>query len=153
MSPVSSNGIEDTYSSAAASCSFPLAIKDKQTVQAVKETLRELEEEFLKLVMFIEDALEKSQVKLNTIIRRFSMLPQSVRRQHETDENYKEVRRSILGSKMVKQLFDNLTELKHWNYMMPDILAHILKGVEIDEVHTKINEYKTSSWPLKLTLS
>ena len=43
---------------------------------------------------------------------------------------------------MVKQLFDNLTELKHWNYMMPDILAHILKGVEIDEVHTKIDEYK-----------
>ena len=85
-SPVCSSGIEDTSPSAATSCSFPLAIKDKQTVQVVKETLTELEEEFLKLVMFIEDALEKSQVKLNTITRRFSMLPQSVKRQHETDE-------------------------------------------------------------------
>ena len=70
------------------------------------------------------------------------MLPQSVRRQHQTDENYTAIRQRILDSETVKKLFDNLTELKHWNYMTPDTLVHILKDVKIDEVHKKINEYK-----------
>ena len=36
----------------------------------------------------------------------------------------------------------NLIELKHWNYMAPDTLAHIVKDVKIDNVHKKIDEYK-----------
>ena len=105
-------------------------------------TLRELEEKFYDLVIFIKDTLENSEVSLDTITRRFRMLPQSVRRQHETDENYKETRQKILDSKTIKKLFDNLTELKHWSYMTPDTLAHILKDVKIDDVHKRIDEYK-----------
>ena len=48
------------------------------------------------------------------------MLPQSVRRQHQTDENYIATRQKILDSKTIKKLFDNLNELKHWSYMTPD---------------------------------
>ena len=70
------------------------------------------------------------------------MLPQSIKRRHQTDEIYKEARQKILDSKTMKKLFDNLTQLKHWNYMMLDTLAHILKGVEIHDVQKKIDEYK-----------
>ena len=117
------------------------ATPNKYPTQDVIPTLRELEEEFYDLVIFIEDTLENSEISLNTITRRFRMLPQSVRRQHETDENYKETRQKILDSKTIKKLFDNLTELKHWSYMTPDTLAHILKDVKIDDVHKKIDEY------------
>ena len=140
-SPASSSGIEDPSSPLAMSPVSPPANPSEYTTQ-VTSTLRELEEEFYDLVIYVEDTLEKSEVKLNTIIRRFRMLPQSVRRQHQTDENYKETRRRILRSKTVKKLFDNLTELKHWNYMTPDTLAHILKDVKIDDVHKKIDKYK-----------
>ena len=77
--------------------------------------LRDLEDEFCSLVIYIVDTLEKNQVSLNTITRQFSMLPQSIKRQHETDENYKETRRRILAidSETVKKLFDNLTDLKY----------------------------------------
>ena len=61
-------------------------------VEVMKETLQNFEEEFLELVIYIEDTLESSKINLNTIIRRFSMLPQSVKRRHETDESYKETR-------------------------------------------------------------
>ena len=141
-SPASSSGIEDACSPAASAAVSSLSPPSEYVAQKVIQTQRELEEEFLKLVMFIEDALEKSQVNLNTIIRRFSMLPQSVKRQHETDKSYKKTRRKILKSETVKKLFDNLTELKHWNYMTPDTLAHILKDVKNDDVHRKIDEYK-----------
>jgi hypothetical protein len=138
-SPTSSSGIEDAYSSAAIS---PMSLATMPCEQRVIPSLRELEEEFYDLVIFTEDTLENNKVNLNTIIRRFRMLPQSVRRQHETDENYKEIRQKILDSKTIKKLFDNLTELKHWNYMSPDTLAHILKDVKIDDVHKKIDEYE-----------
>ena len=127
--PASSSGIEDASS-----------MSPHKT--QVTSTLEKLEEEFYDLVIYVEDTLEKSEVNLNTIIRRFRMLPQSVRRQHETDESYKQTRRRILRSKTVKKLFDNLTELKHWNYMTPDTLAHIVKDVKIDDVHKKIDKYK-----------
>ena len=42
----------------------------------------------------------------------------------------------------MKELFDNLTALKHWSYMMPDTLEDILKDIESDEIHKKIEEYK-----------
>ena len=146
---VTLTGIEEKCLSTAMSPSFFLASTDECMAQTVMETLRELEEEFYDLVVFIEDTLENSKVRLNTIIRRFRMLPQSIRRQHETDENYKETRRRILDSKTVKTLFDNLTELKHWNYMMPETLAHILKDVQIDDVHKKINKYKVKLMAFK----
>ena len=138
-SPASSNGVDNAASSAALSS---LSLAADPTPQDVISTLRELEEEFYDLVIFIEDTLENSKVSLDTITRRFRMLPQSIQRRYETDENYKETRRRILRSKTVKKLFDNLTELKHWNYMTPDTLAHILKDVKIDDVHKKIDEYK-----------
>ena len=137
-SPASSSGIEDACSSAAMSPMSLPATPSKQIVLS----LRELEEEFYDLVVFIEDTLKNSEVSLNTITRRFSMLPQSIRRQHQTDENYTATRQKILDSKTFKKLFDNLTELKHWNYMIPDTLAHIIKDVKIDDIHQMIDKYK-----------
>ena len=137
-SPASSSGIEDASSPAAMSPLSLPAIPSEQITQS----LRELEEEFYNLVTFTEDTLEKSKVNLNTMTRRFSMLPQSIKRQHQTDESYKKTRRRILNSETVKKLFDNLTELKHWNYMTPDTLAHILKDVKIDDIHKKVGDYK-----------
>ena len=118
------------------------ATQNEHTAQEVISTLQKLEEDFYNLVIYVEDTLENSQVRLNTITRRFRMLPQSIKRQHETDVNYTVIRQRILDSETVKKLFDSLTELKHWNYMTPDTLAHILKDVKIDGVHKKINEYK-----------
>ena len=118
------------------------ATPSEHMAQEVISTLKELEEEFYDLVIYIEDTLEKSKVCMNTITRRFRMLPQSVKRQHQTDENFTSTRHKILNSTSIKELFDNLTELKHWNYMTPDTLGHILKDVKIDDVHKKIDEYK-----------
>ena len=140
--PAGSSEIEEASPQAAMS---PLSLPptpDEYPTQDVMSTLRELEEEFYNLVIFIEETLENSGVSLNTITRRFRMLPQSVKRQHETDEYYRETRQRILKSKSMKELFDNLTELKHWNYMTPDTLAHILKDVKIDGVHSKVREYE-----------
>ena len=138
-SPASSSGTENASSSAAMS---PMSLPSTPSEQRVILSLRELEEEFYDLVIFIEDTLENNKVSLNTITRRFRMLPQSVRRPHETDESYKEIRKSILNSKTTKELFDNLTELRHWNYMTPDTLAHIIQDVRIDDIHKKIENYK-----------
>ena len=139
--PASTSELPDTYSPAAMPPLSLPATPSKHTAQEVISTLRELEEEFYDLVIFIEDTLENSKVNLNTITRRFRMLPQSVRRQYETDENYKEIRKSILNSKTIKELFDNLTELKHWNYMTPDTLAHVIQDVKIEDIHKKIGKY------------
>ena len=112
------------------------------SIQAqVVASLRQLEEEFLMLVMDIEHILEKNDVEVNAITKRFRMLPQSIRRRQETDRNYETIRQKILDSRTIKELFDNLTALKHWSFMMPDTLAHILKGVEIDQIHKKIDTY------------
>ena len=140
--PTSPASIEDVASSVGMSPPSLPAIPSEHTAQEVISTLKELEEEFYDLVTYIEDTLESSKVSLNKITRRFRMLPQSVRRQHETDESYKETRWRILDSETVKKLFDNLTELKHWNYMTPDTLAHILKDVKIDDIHAKVSKYK-----------
>ena len=108
----------------------------------IVSTLQKLEEEFFQLVTFVEDTLENNMVDITTITRRFRMLPQSVKRQQETDKDYKETRRRILNSTTIKDLFDNLTELKHWNYMIPDVLTHIVQDVKRDDIHQKIEEYK-----------
>ena len=107
----------------------------------VRSTLRELEEEFYDLVVFAEAALKTNEVQLDTIIRRFSMLPQSVRRQHETDVQYSSTRQRILNSTTIKELFDNLTDLRHWSYMTPETLAHILQDIKIDDMHQKVEQY------------
>ena len=109
---------------------------------SIEESLIELEEEFCQLVVDIEVTLEEQDIGLNMITRRFSMLPQSVKRWHETDKNYRETKHKILESTTTKTLFDNLTDLKHWNYMLPDTLAHILKGIKVDYIHQQIDKYK-----------
>ena len=91
---------------------------------------------------FVEDTLQSNAVCINMITRRFSMLPQSIKRYQETDEKYRKTRRRILNSATTKELFDNLTELKHWSYMTPDILAHIVQDVKIDDIHRKIDVYR-----------
>ena len=129
-------------SPAAMSTSTELVNIYEQPTQSVTLTLTELEEEFYRLVMYVEAALKASEVHVDTIRSRFRMLPQSVRRRLQTDENYTVTRQKILDSKTMKELFDNLTALKHWSYMMPDTLEHILKDIESDEIHKKIEEYK-----------
>ena len=62
------------------------------------------------------------------------MLPQSIRRKHQTNENYVATRQRILSSKTIKEPFDNLTALKHWSYMMPDTLAHIVQDIKSDDI-------------------
>ena len=137
-SPASSSGVEDMSPRGAMS---PASSVDP--AQDLTPTLTELEEEFYELVTFVETSLEKSEnVGINTITRRFSMLPQSIKRRQQTDEKYRKTKRRILSSTTVKELFDNLTELKHWNYMTPDILAHIVKDIKIDDIHQKIEKYK-----------
>ena len=137
-SPASSSGVEDMSPLGAMS---PASSVDP--AQDLTPALTELEEEFYELVTFVEATLEKSDdVGINTITRRFSMLPQSIKRRQQTDENYRETKRRILHSTTIKELFDNLTDLKHWNYMTPDILAHIVKDIKIDDIHQKIDKYK-----------
>ena len=103
-SPGSSSGTEDTMLTTAISpLSLPASPSDQKAKEVIS-TLQELEEEFSDLVIYIEDTLEKSQVSLNTITQRFSMLPQSIKRQHETDENYRETRRRILDSETLKKI-------------------------------------------------
>ena len=137
-SPASSSGVEDMSPLGAMS---PASSVDP--AQDLTPTLTELEEEFYELVTFVEATLEKREdVGINTITRRFSMLPQSIKRRQHNDKSFKETNRRILKSTTIKELFDNLTELKHWNYMTPDILAHIVKDIKIDDIHQKVDKYK-----------
>ena len=138
-SPASSSGVEDM------SPILPTSWIKATSVQPavdIAPTLQQLEDDFCELVMEVEVILSKNDVGLNNITRRFSMLPQSVKRRYQTDKDYKVTKRKILESTTIKTLFDNLTDLKHWNYMMPDTLAHILKDVKIDDIHQKIDKYK-----------
>ena len=137
-SPASSSGVEDMSPLGAMS---PASSVDP--AQDLTPALTELEREFYELVTFVEATLEKSEdVGINTITGRFRMLPQSIRRQHETDTNYSTARQKILDSRTTKELFDNLTSLRHWSFMMPDTLAHIVQDVKIDDIHQKIDKYK-----------
>ena len=122
--------------------------------EEVMSNLRQLENDFYKLVKFTEDTLKDNGVNLDEITRRFSMLPQSIKWRHETDEDYKVTRQKILDSGTIKKLFDNLTALRHWSFMMPDTLAHIIQDINICSVHEKIDEYmkKLSSFKAKTKL-
>ena len=128
----------------------PFTVISNPTVHTAQQEvvishLRELEEEFYELVRFTEDTLtqkDNEEKYLKKISRRFRMLPQSIRRQLQTDENYVATRQRILSSKEIKELFDNLTALKHWSYMMPDTLAHIVQDIKIDDMQQKIDKYR-----------
>ena len=60
-----------------------------------------------------------------------------------------------MESTTIKTLFDNLTALKHWSFMMPDTLDHILKDVKNDNIHQKVDKYmeKLSTFKMKTKLS
>ena len=128
-----------------------VAVSPSSSPAQVATTLHQLEEEFLMLVIDIEVILEKNDVQVNAITNRFRMLPQSIRRRQETDSNYETTRQKVLDSKTIKELFDNLTALKHWNFMMPETLAHILKSVEIDKIHEMIATYRSKLLAFKGT--
>ena len=68
----------------------------------VISNLRELENKFYELVNYTESTLMRNGVCLDTILRRFRMLPDSLKRRHQTDENYITIRKNILDSKSVK---------------------------------------------------
>ena len=114
-----------------------------QEVEEVKLILEELEKEFFDLVVCIEATLTKfcNREHLDKIIQRFRMLPVSIKRQYQTDDNYSKIRHRTLASSTVKELFDNLTEFKHWSYMSPEILTHILQDVPIEDMHQRIKDY------------
>ena len=71
------------------------------------------------------------------------MLPQSIRRQLQTDNKYESTRQMILNSKTTIELFNNSTALNNWSYMMPGTLEYLLKDIKNDDIHQKIYEYKS----------
>ena len=84
-SPSSGSGIETAVSNL-----YPSTVNVSRTQEEhVIPNPSELEEEFFKLVQFVEVTLKSSEfeVQLEAITRHFSMLPQSIRRRHQTDEN------------------------------------------------------------------
>ena len=145
----SSSGIGEMSPRTPASLS-PITVLSNPIVHTAQQEvvishLRELQEEFHELVTYTESTLKKNKVCLETILRRFRSLPDALRRQHQTDENYLKIRKDILDSKSVKELFDNLTALKHWSYMIPDTLAHIVQDIRIDDnniIQEKIDKYR-----------
>ena len=141
-SPASSGGVEDMSSRSITAPSHPMTATSVHVALDITPTLRELQEEFYQLVTHIEDILNEHKVELDMITRRFRMLPESIKRHHQRDEHYRDIRRRIMNSASIKDFFDNLTELKHWSYMMPDTLEYILKDVTIDAVHEKIGKYR-----------
>ena len=145
-SPGNSSGIEEMSPQTSASLSPTTVLANPSVHTAQQEVvisnLRELENEFYELVNYIESTLKRNGVCLDTILRRFRMLPDSLKRRHRTDENYSTIRKNILNSKSVKELFDYLTELKYWSYMIPDTLAHIVQDIKIDDIQQKIDKYK-----------
>ena len=141
-SPASSSGLEDMPSPAASNPSSLVMSPIVQTQQDVIPTLEELEEEFYQLVQFIKSTLMTYEVHVDTLTSRFEMLPQSIRRRHETDKLYTATRQKILDSTTTKELFNNLTALKHWNYKMPETLTYILRDVKVDDIHQMLDKYK-----------
>lgn len=105
------------------------------------EDIRELEKEFFDLTNTVEDALTNSNISLEVVMRRFRMMPESLKRQHQSDDNYSAIRRRALNSATFKQFFNNLTELKYWSYMTPEILTYIIQDVK--DVHFDVAMYES----------
>lgn len=54
---------------------------------------------------------------------------------HET--YYTAIQQKMHDSTTIKLFFDNLTALRHWNWMTPDPLENIIKDVKNDEIHQR----------------
>ena len=108
----------------------------------IRTTIHELEGDFHELLIQIERILEENGIKSCALVSRFRCLPESVKRQHQTDRKYTRTRRRILNSVTIRELFDNLTELKNWNFMMPETLYEILRDVHIEDIHKKVQDYR-----------
>ena len=119
--------------------------------EQVTENIRELEKQFFDLTNTVEDSLTSNNVSLETVMRRFRMLPESLKQQHQSDDNYSAIRRSALGSTTFRQFFNNLTELKHWRYMTPEILTHIILDVKLEDVHIDVAVYESKLLAFKET--
>ena len=119
----------------------PSSVVETPIAQDLVPTITKFEEEFHELVNDVEAILEENEVQTSILTKRFRTLPQSTRRRHQTDEYYRETRQKILDSRTTKELFDHLTALKHWSYMMPETLYHIVKDVKIDDIHQPIDKY------------
>lgn len=105
-SPGNSSGIGEMSPQNSASLSPTTVLSNPSMHTAQQEfvisNLRELENEFYELVNYTESTLMRNGVCLDTILRRFRMLPDSLKRRYQTDENYITIRKNILDSKSVK---------------------------------------------------
>ena len=144
LSPAScySSGAEDKSPPSVTAATTVMKPTSAHLAPDITPTFDQLQEDFYQLVAYTKEALQQNDVGLNTITRRFCMLPESIKRHLQGDENYSEIRRRITTPTSIKDLFDNLTALKHWSYMMPNTLQYILKDVKIDDIHQKIDKYK-----------
>lgn len=115
--------------------------------EEVKQNLSELHDEFFHLTNGVEDSLKNNSVNMDVLMRRFRSLPPSIRRQQEIDESFSEVRQTALKSTTIKELFDNLTKLKYWSFIAPEILTYIIRDVEevhfVKKVHFDIAVYES----------
>ena len=113
----------------------------EQPHKEVERNINKLQEDFVALTNCIEDSLKKNDVSLEVIMKRFRVLSPSIRTQQQMDEAFSGIRHRTLESKTIKQLFDNLTELKCWNFMTPEILTYIIRDVK--EVHFDVAVYES----------
>ena len=103
--------------------------------------IRDLEDEFCTLLIEVEELLCENATQVSALLRRFRFLPVSVKRQHEADPNYDITRQKILKSGTIEELFDSLSQLMYWNFMMPDTLYQIVKDVGVNDIREKIQKY------------
>ena len=113
-----------------------------QVNKEVEQNLKELRNDFFHLINGVEDSLKNNSISVEVLTRRFRMLPQSIRRQQQIDGSFSDIRQRALKSTTVKELFDNLTELKHWSFMTPEILTYIIQDVKEVHFDTAIYESK-----------
>jgi hypothetical protein len=114
---------------------------EAQLNQEVEQNLKELYEDFFHLTNGVEDSLKNNSINIEVLMRRFRMLPPSIRRQQQIDESFSEIRQRALKSTTIKELFDNLTRLKHWSFMTPEILTYII--LDVKEVHLDLALYES----------
>ena len=141
-------------------CTMPSSLLNvTRTVHTAQQeellmTLNDLEEDFFNLVTKIELALTENNANVNLITRRFRMLSELVKWHHRTDNNYTITRQKVINSKTVTELFDNLTELKNWNYAVSaDTLAYILKDIKVptNNIHQDIDKFRNKLASFKRT--
>ena len=112
-----------------------------QVNKEVEQNLKELRDDFFHLINGVEDSLKNNSINVEVLTRRFRMLPPSIRRQQQIDESFSDIRQRALKSTTIKELFDNLTELKHWSFMTPEILTYIIQ--DVPKVHFDLAVYES----------